>query len=672
MQRCPYCSKPNQPSSSFCIHCGEPTDADSVLEYALDRGVAAQNASSESISPAKPSTRPSWLGRLFSSERGLEFAAGLVILLGILGFAAYVSVEQNAQYEHYRRAQEAEQRKDYALALDEYSAAGNYRDTSRRSSMVRDLIAERDKAYTIALEERKERRWWQAARSLLRVEEIQPDFKDARSRLADVRRVNGVIFYKQVGRAQGETAPGIFVAFADGGDPLALPHTNQDSTVLAVSPDSRWVAYDINAHYEPTVPRALYLYDVASRAAYPLHVHLSFFPDPIVARFTPDSQKLWLSVNRSDFSYALPAPGSGIRALQPESVPVSPSGTEYAVLVRSITLRTTENIAAGNEVVVVNRAGPQAFQDQRPGSAGAGDTRHVATERGRVDGAVFNSGGNLLLYRVCGELDREGRYLCHLRLVDLTLRELNPYTIATIAVHGSDMQSWELTGGFTRDGRHVLVVEKLREGATVRLYSPSSGDTWTLCEEAGNMVARAVAGDSLVLMGVPGLSLWTGKNVLGHSQVAAPLGEAKAVWPQRYFGMGPWVAASPSDRYLLHLDREESPAGGETSILTYSLYSTPFRSRLPGEHGETTRPLLSTPLPPDRWLTSLYMLPEGKTLLSTVPPRASDQPGLYAYDLQSGEHTLAIPGAVDLWRPGFYTLQPEVPDLQMVAEQAEQ
>ncbi|MDQ3704112.1 MAG: hypothetical protein M3437_02615, partial [Chloroflexota bacterium] len=221
-----------------------------MLAYALDRGLAAENAPSESISSAAPHTGLSWLGRVFSSERGLEFAAGLAILLGILGFALYVSVEQNAQYEHYKRAQEAEQRKDYALALAEYSAAGSYRDTSKRSSMVRDLVEERDKAYTIALEERKERKWWQSARSLLRVEEIQPNFRDARSRLADVRRVNGVIFYKQGAGVQGEAAPGIFVAFADGGDPLALPLTNQDSAILAVSPDSRWVAYSLSTHYD--------------------------------------------------------------------------------------------------------------------------------------------------------------------------------------------------------------------------------------------------------------------------------------------------------------------------------------------------------------------------------------------------------------------------------------
>jgi hypothetical protein len=125
--------------------------------------------------------------------------------------------------------------------------------------------------------------------------------------------------------------------------------------------------------------------------------------------------------------------------------------------------------------------------------------------------------------------------------------------------------------------------------------------------------------------------------------------------------MGPWVAASPNDRYLLYLGHEGSRSGGAASIRNYSLYSLPFRSRLPGRDGETTHPLLSTPLPLGEWLSSVYMLPEGTTLLSTVPPRPGDERGLYTYDLQTGEHTLAVPGAVALWWPGYYTLQPDVP-----------
>ncbi|MDQ3927642.1 MAG: zinc ribbon domain-containing protein [Chloroflexota bacterium] len=644
MQRCPYCAKPNQPSSSFCIHCGEPIDETPVLAASFD---AAKN-----ISSASADTR--WLGRFFSSQRALEFAMGLAILLGILGFALYINIEQNAQREHYKRAQEAEQRKDYALALAEYSAAGSYRDTSSRSSMVQDLIAERDKAYTIGLQQRKELKWWQAARSLLRVEEIQPNFRDARSNLADVRRVNGVIFYKQTGNTSTGAAPGIFVAFADGGDPLALPRTGHDSTVLAVSPDSRWVAYDLHTSNAPTLPRALYLYDVASRAAYPLYVPGTYFLYPVVARFTADSQKLWLSVSGSDFSYRLPAPGSGMGALQPERTPAPASRTEHSILVRSITLRSTENVAAGNEVLITG--------------AGTAEPRHVATELGVVDGAVFSSKGDLLLYRVCGEIDREGNYLCHLRLLDLTLSQLHPTTIASITVRGSDMQSWELSGEFTRDGRHVLVVEKLRENVAVQLYTLNSGDTWTLGDEASKALSQVVTEDSLVPLGVPGLSMWTGKNALGRWAGASALGEARAEWSQRYFGMSPWVASSPSDRYLLYVGGRKTPSGGAASIPTYSLFSTPFRARIPDDGSEATRPLFSTPLPPERWLSTVYMLPEGKTLLSTVPPKPTDVPGLYAYDLETGEHNMAVPGAVDLWRPGFYTLQPEVPRLQPEAE----
>ncbi|HET6312829.1 MAG TPA: hypothetical protein VFH60_03260, partial [Chloroflexia bacterium] len=283
---------------------------------------------------------------------------------------------------------------------------------------------------------------------------------------------------------------------------------------------------------------------------------------------------------------------------------------------------------------------------------------------GVVDGAVFNANGDLLLYRVCGELDREGSYVCRLRLVDVALQELHPNTVATITVRGRDMQDWDLTGGFTRDGRHVLLVEKSREETIVRLYTPNSGDAWTLNDEASHMLAAALSNDALVPLGVPGLSRWTGKNALSHIGGAIPLLEARGLWPQRYFGGGYWVAASPSDRYLLYLDADDTaPAGRSTrgSPATYSLYSAPFRSNVPGDDRAAARRLLSTTLLPHAWLPSIYMLPEGKTLLTTAPPQPHDRPGLYAYDLQTGEHVLAIPGVTDLWRPGYYTLQPQMP-----------
>ncbi|HVF99613.1 MAG TPA: hypothetical protein VND68_07230 [Chloroflexia bacterium] len=596
----------------------------------------------------------------------MEFVAGVAILLGVFSFALHITIEQNAQYEHYTRAQEAEQRKDYGLSLAEYSAAGAYRDTSLRSARLRERIAERDKEYTIALQHRKSGKWWQAARSLLEVEEFQPNYRDARRQLADVRRVNGVIFYKRASAAGDEHGGGIFVAYADGGDPLPLPLTGPDSAVLAVSPDSRWVAYDLDTRYGPAIPRALYLYDVASRAAYPLHVPAAYFPDPIAARFAPESQTLWLNVDGTGFSYSLPGPGSEAQVLRPDSTPATqaPRRMEHDISVRSVTLLSDWGVSAGNEVLVVStEVGPGSL-DAQPGDVAPGTARLVAVEHGIVDGAVFSANGDLLLYRVCGELDREGSYVCRLRLVDVALHELHPNTLATITVRGRDMQDWDLTGGFTRDGRHVLLIEMLRGETTVRLYTPNSGDAWTLDDEASLTLAAALCTDALVPLGVPGLSRWTGKNALSHVGGAIPLPEARGTWPQRYFGGGFWVAASPSDRYLLYLDVDDTPPGGgrsEESPFTYSLYSAPFRSNAPGDDRKAARRLLSTPLRPDMWLSSMYMLPEGKTLLSTRPPQPHDRPGLYAYDLQTGEHVLAIPGVTDLWRPGYYTLQPEVP-----------
>jgi hypothetical protein len=96
----------------------------------------------------------------------MEFVAGVAILLGVLGFALHISFEQSAQYEHYTRAQAAEQRKDYEVALSEYSAAGDYRDTPLRSARLRERIAGRDQEYTIALQYRKSGKWWQQGKRI--------------------------------------------------------------------------------------------------------------------------------------------------------------------------------------------------------------------------------------------------------------------------------------------------------------------------------------------------------------------------------------------------------------------------------------------------------------------------------------------------------------------------
>jgi hypothetical protein len=71
--------------------------------------------------------------------------------------------------------------------------------------------------------------------------------------------------------------------------------------------------------------------------------------------------------------------------------------------------------------------------------------------------------------------------------------------------------------------------------------------------------------------------------------------------------------------------------------------------------------LIHTIRRPSEWLPFTYVLPDGQTLLSTMPPNASSAPGLYSYDLATGEANNDIPDVTDIWFPGFASLIPDIP-----------
>jgi hypothetical protein len=52
------------------------------------------------------------------------------------------------------------------------------------------------------------------------------------------------------------------------------------------------------------------------------------------------------------------------------------------------------------------------------------------------------------------------------------------------------------------------------------------------------------------------------------------------------------------------------------------------------------------------WRYSGYLLPEGKTLVTLLPPTPQSARGLYAYDLATGAATLLVPDATEMLEPG--------------------
>lgn len=594
-----------------------------------------------SLANFRLSTFNSSIGRLFSHERGAEFVLGAAILLVILSFAVYSTIHQSDQSEHYGRARQAIQAHQYEQALAEYDAASGYLDTPQRSAELRNQLASRDMLYEEALDSRKAGKWWLEAVALSKVAELQPGYKDVTSQLAGVRQENGLIFYKQAAWANGIHTAGLFFAWAAGGEPHHLPRSNASSTIQAVSPDSRWIVYSIDLSSDPQgVPHNMLLYDLHADAVYSMLLPSASFTTPILIRFSPDSRQVWLDMGDSPFSYPLPFAVGGPSTLVPQLPDAAENAQRYG---RSLLL--SRDAASGASTLSLKVAGP----------AGA-SPRLISVEQGRVDGAIFSSDGHFLLYRVWSSPDNAPDSTCRLKLVDLTLQTLHADTIAGLPIRAADEMRSSLKGEFTRDGVHVLLVQRYRGDTEAHLYTLGTGNAGSFSDMASDKLALALSTRPTIAEDMPGLAAWEGSNSLASSEGTVQLAGEQVTWAKHYIAFGHWVAVSPSNMYVLYLDSDAKAGASGSTNHSYSLYATPFSARqAPSAGGEdqgNTRLILRTSQSPLDWLSSIHLLPDGQTLLSTVPPSAGSQPGLYSYDLQTGKSTLALPGVTNLWPSG--------------------
>lgn len=636
MQRCPYCAKPNQPSSTFCLYCGEPIDEESVREFAPVPVFARSSPTQQADSSVPAASRPLLVGakslfqHLFSAERAVEFAMGAAILVGVVGFAVYLAMQQAAQTEHYQLGIQAEAAHDYDRALTEYAADSGYRDTPQRQTAIQSKLALRNMFYNTGLQERNSHKWWQASVSLEKAAEITPNYKDLSQQLADVRRVNGRIFYKQSGATAGGQTAGLFAAWADGSEPQLLPDSAAASTMLAVSPDGYWVVYTTDT--DSTSSRAgVLLYNVRNDVLYPL-LAPEIAPTYRTAQF--QGNRLILTVYTRLYSYMLPASGSPAKTLTPDFANGLPDSTRPALYL----------VPAAGSVT-----GTTKLSILVQGATGT-TLLPLSTEDGVVDGALFNAGGSYLLFRVCGYPDADHNYYCSLKLVDLTSQLRHPYTIDTIPLRLSDRARFDLRGEFTRDGGHILLVETYQGEREEHLYEIATGDTWGPDLAASDRLARALSAGPLLQRTAPGLALWQGANKLSSPADSATTsnGQTQA---SSYIVEEHYVRTTPNDMYMLYLT-----LGANSGSPSYNLYAASFRAQT-ASSTSAPRPLINSLQAPETWLPSLYLLPEGGTLLSTQPPTQTASPGLYAYDLQAGATTLLATGATALYPPGYASVR---------------
>lgn len=107
-----------------------------------------------------------------------EFILGIMLLLGVLGFATWQWWQAESNSSNYRAAQQAVARKDWDAAHAHFTSAHGYKDADSQDRIVSGYIAERDKHYTAAVDHLKKSEWAAGLLDLREVEKQQPLYRD--------------------------------------------------------------------------------------------------------------------------------------------------------------------------------------------------------------------------------------------------------------------------------------------------------------------------------------------------------------------------------------------------------------------------------------------------------------------------------------------------------------
>jgi hypothetical protein len=601
--KCPFCRARNMDGARFCIECGEPLDAlQDGDEWARDdAGEAA------------------WSWR----EKRLELILGVALLLAVVGFALNNYVTQEAQAGRYRAGLNALDRGDLEAALSELEAAGGYLDSGQRAEEARQRVRLRDDLYGEAADAFAEGRLWAASRLLTQLGKLAPGFRDTGPMLHEAQEGTGRIVYRLGPWADGVGA--LYVARADGSDSRKVPGTGRLSEAHAVTTDGRWLLFSEAEWTETDVPmmrrgRTIYLYSIEGRFVRKVVALSQGESSGSNIGFTRDGMGVRISTRLHDRVYALPTEAAPGDDPLPE---VARDDNPY----RHDRYRTLvlESVDHGSAVTV---------GDER----GSNRTR-VAVESVEPDGAIFSQDGCYLLYRVCGAVLEGAAPGCAVRLVDLYAMQPRPETVASLPYKRNGDRRNNVTGEFTRDGNHVFVLSRYNGESEAHLYDIAAGVLRRVD------AATAVERGPLVSLLAPGITYWVRPNSLAYTDETVQF--ATGPWPggrdvPYYRIKSHWLEVGPEDRYAIYLEGDDvGPSLGD-----YRLYSVPL------DRPSDPTPLLQITTRLYDWRYSGYMLPEGNTLVTLIPPTPQSPRGLYAYDLATGAATMIVPDAIEMVEPG--------------------
>jgi hypothetical protein len=107
-----------------------------------------------------------------------EVVVGVMLLVGVLGWAGYTSWRDQSNADNYSRAQEAASHRQWDAALAYYSLARGYKNADARATETAKQVHERDEQYAIANQAQRDRAPLVALQAARAVQTAQPGYRN--------------------------------------------------------------------------------------------------------------------------------------------------------------------------------------------------------------------------------------------------------------------------------------------------------------------------------------------------------------------------------------------------------------------------------------------------------------------------------------------------------------
>ena len=360
-------------------------------------------------------------------SRRMEMLLGVALVAAVLGFVLFNYIRQEAVAGHYHAGVDALTNKEPDLAINELQAADGYLDSAALIEDARVRLEYRDSLYEQANELARAGKWWQVARTLVEMQEVQKSYKDSDALLAHAREVNGPIFYSYSlpagflkdgtpyyyegpNRIDIPDNAGIYVAQAEGADEHRIAGSEAWMPLNAVSPDKQSLVY--------IMPEGqVRLYNGLRQSVTRLLIPTT--DSATVAQsvdFSPGGKTLVVTTPDTAFTFDISEIGSkDVEELEPVS---QESKIDYES-------RTRKSLVLLTGAQNVTQVAIHAQEGSTP--------QVLATEEGMVDGALFTKDQRYLLYRVCALINGNTAFECALKLADLSEPDPEVQTIATLS-----------------------------------------------------------------------------------------------------------------------------------------------------------------------------------------------------------------------------------------------